>query len=115
MMIEKKEHPTVKAGLHPRNIHRERYDFKKLIVANDDLAPFVRVNEYSDESIDFFNPEAVKQLNKALLKYFYQLEYWDIPKGYLCPPVPGRADYIHHVADLLGSENKMQDFTIPTG
>jgi 23S rRNA (adenine1618-N6)-methyltransferase len=26
---------------------------------------------------------------------------WDIPPGYLCPPIPGRADYVHHLADLL--------------
>jgi 23S rRNA (adenine1618-N6)-methyltransferase len=29
---------------------------------------------------------------------------WDIPDGYLCPPIPGRADYIHHLADLLASD-----------
>ncbi len=40
-------------------------------------------------------------LNAALLKYFYGIENWQIPKGYLCPPVPGRADYIHYMADLL--------------
>jgi 23S rRNA (adenine1618-N6)-methyltransferase len=113
MTSEKKEHPKEKSGLHPRNKHRERYDFKKLIIANPDLAAFVRLNEYSDESIDFFNPEAVKQLNKALLEYFYDLEYWDIPENYLCPPIPGRADYIHHVADLLAGEN--HDLSIPTG
>jgi 23S rRNA (adenine1618-N6)-methyltransferase len=113
MTSEKKEHPKEKSGLHPRNKHRERYDFKKLIIANPDLAAFVRLNEYSDESIDFFNPEAVKQLNKALLEYFYDLEYWDIPENYLCPPIPGRADYIHHAADLLAGEN--HDLSIPTG
>jgi 23S rRNA (adenine1618-N6)-methyltransferase len=116
MTPEKNEHPKVKSGLHPRNKHRERYDFKKLIVANQELAPFVRLNEYNDESIDFFNPEAVKQLNKALLKHFYHLDYWDIPENYLCPPIPGRADYIHHVADLLANENSAaQDLTIPVG
>ena len=25
-----------------------------------------------------------------------------IPPGYLCPPIPGRADYVHHLADLIG-------------
>jgi 23S rRNA (adenine1618-N6)-methyltransferase len=44
-------------------------------------------------------------LNKALLKHYYGIENWDIPKDYLCPPVPGRADYIHHVADLLSRSN----------
>lgn len=51
-------------------------------------------------------------LNKALLKHFYEIDYWNIPQGYLCPPIPGRADYIHHIADLLASSNHGK---IPTG
>jgi 23S rRNA (adenine1618-N6)-methyltransferase len=65
----------------------------------------VRLNEYGDESIDFFDPSAVKSLNKALLKHHYKIDFWDIPENYLCPPIPGRADYIHYVADLLAAEN----------
>jgi 23S rRNA (adenine1618-N6)-methyltransferase len=82
-----------------------RYDFKQLIATCPELAPFVKLNNYQDESIDFFNPEAVKMLNKALLKHYYDIENWDIPENYLCPPIPGRAEYIHHVADLLLSDN----------
>ena len=104
MLPKKKKH--LKAKLHPRNKHRERYDFKQLIDSCPELAPFVKLNDYNDESIDFFNPTAVKMLNKALLKHFYKIDYWNIPENYLCPPIPGRADYIHHVADLLGSKNK---------
>ena len=103
MLRKKKEHPKEKSRLHPRNKHRERYDFKQLIVSCPELAPFVRMNDYDDESIDFFNPEAVKMLNRALLKHFYGVVNWNIPPGYLCPPIPGRADYIHHIADILGS------------
>ena len=40
-------------------------------------------------------------LNKALLLHYYGLKNWDIPKGFLCPPIPGRAEYIHQVADVL--------------
>jgi len=98
MLPKKKEHPKEKSRLHPRNKHRERYDFKLLIESSPELAQFVKMNIYNDESIDFFNPDAVKALNKALLKYFYDIENWDIPEGYLCPPIPGRADYIHHIA-----------------
>jgi len=76
------------------------------------LAPFVRLNKYNDESIDFSSAEAVMTLNKALLKQYYGINHWNIPSGYLCPPIPGRADYIHHIADLLGSCNKG---IIPTG
>jgi len=112
MLQEKREHPKEKSRLHPRNKHRERYDFKLLIETCSELAPFVKLNMYNDESIDFSNPEAVKMLNKALLKHYYDIENWDIPEGYLCPPIPGRADYIHNVADLL----KMSNYgKIPTG
>lgn len=112
MLPLKREHPKEKTQLHPRNKHRERYDFKLLTASCPDLAQFVSLNKFDDESIDFFNPDAVKMLNKALLKHFYSIDYWDIPDGYLCPPIPGRADYIHHIADLLGSNNKGE---IPTG
>ena len=102
---KKKEHPKIKLRLHPRNKHRERYDFKQLIDTCPELAQFVMLNKYNDESIDFSKPEAVKMLNKALLKHYYDIENWDIPQGYLCPPIPGRADYIHHIADLLRNYN----------
>jgi 23S rRNA (adenine1618-N6)-methyltransferase len=105
MLNKKKEHPKEKTGLHPRNKHRERYNFGELIKSCPELAPFVRVNDYQDESVDFSDPRAVMMLNKALLKHFYGIVYWEIPKGYLCPPIPGRADYIHHIAGLLGSSN----------
>ncbi|MCX6230375.1 MAG: 23S rRNA (adenine(1618)-N(6))-methyltransferase RlmF [Bacteroidetes bacterium] len=106
MQSEKREHPKEKSNLHPRNRHRERYDFKQLIATMPELAAYVHLNAYQDESIDFFDPEAVKMLNKALLKHFYAIDYWDIPLHYLCPPIPGRADYIHHIAEFLGSRNK---------
>ena len=92
-----------KKGLHPRNKHPGRYDFKKLVETLPELAPFIGKNPHNQEpSIDFANPDAVKTLNRALLKSFYGLTHWDMPPQYLCPPIPGRADYIHHVADLLG-------------
>ncbi|QKF77525.1 23S rRNA (adenine(1618)-N(6))-methyltransferase RlmF [Arcobacter defluvii] len=91
--------------LHPRNFHNNRYDFTTLIKSQDSLKEFVKPNKYGDLSIDFANPEAVITLNKALLSHFYGIKNWEIPKGYLCPPIPGRADYIHHIADLLALSN----------
>ena len=106
MAHQKKSHPKEKTGLHPRNKHRERYDFPKLIKSCPELKTFVSVNAYNDASVDFFDPQAVKTLNKALLAHFYDIKNWDIPEGYLCPPIPGRADYIHHAADLLAASNQ---------
>ncbi len=90
-----------KDGLHPRNRFRTRYDFPQLITGSPALAAFVKPNAYGDDSIDYANPQAVKTLNQALLKHAYDLQHWDIPQGYLCPPIPGRSDYIHHLADLI--------------
>ena len=106
-MAPKKNQPTQKKeGLHPRNLHNQRYDFDALIVSCPGLSPFVAENQFGDLSVDFSDPAAVKMLNKALLHHFYKVENWDIPPGYLCPPIPGRADYIHHIADLLAASNQ---------
>lgn len=98
---QRKEKPK----LHPRSKHTGRYEFKQLVDSNPELADYVKMNKFGDESIDFANPKAVKSLNKALLLSFYKIGYWDIPQDYLCPPIPGRADYVHHMADLLQSSN----------
>jgi len=61
----------------------------------------MRPNRQRDPSVDYANPASVRALNQALLREAYGLSAWDIPPGYLCPPVPGRSDYIHHLADVL--------------
>lgn len=94
-----------KLELHPRNPHKMRYDFALLADSCAELTQYVVKNKYGNESIDFANPLAVKALNKALLSHFYGVPFWDIPAGFLCPPIPGRADYIHYLADLLADSN----------
>jgi len=101
-----------KKGLHPRNIHNRRYDFPALIESEPGLAPFVSENPYGDLSVDFSDPGAVVMLNKALLSHFYGVKTWHIPDGYLCPPIPGRVDYIHYMADVLARSNQG---TVPKG
>ncbi len=88
--------------MHPRNRHQSRYDFAALIAACPELAPFAGPNPAGDRTIDFADPAAVRVLNRALLQHHYGIRGWDIPPGFLCPPIPGRADYVHHLADLLG-------------
>ena len=94
-----------KPGLHPRNRHAGGYDFPRLVAACPDLEPFVRPAPHGGLSVDFADPAAVKSLNRALLAEAYSIRGWDIPNGYLCPPIPGRADYLHHLADLLAASN----------
>ena len=100
------------AGLHPRNIHQGRYYLPALAETVPELKEVIFTNAYGQLSIDFANPSAVKLLNKALLLHFYDLVYWDIPEGYLCPPIPGRADYVLHVGDLLARDH---DREVPKG
>jgi 23S rRNA (adenine1618-N6)-methyltransferase len=103
-----------KTTLHPRNPHRFRYDFEKLTANLPELQKYVFINELAigssdndqtNQTIDFSNPDAVKTLNKAILISDYEIQNWDIPQDYLCPPIPGRADYIHYIADVLASSN----------
>ena len=94
-----------KSGLHLRNKHRSRYDFDQLITICPELKQYVSINQFKIETIDFTNPQAVKLLNQALLIQFYNIQHWDIPANYLCPPIPGRVDYIHYIADVLSLSN----------
>jgi len=103
MLSEKKQQE--KSRLHSRNKNRERYDLGALIIAIPELKTYVKPNKFGDDSVDFSNPQAVKYLNKAILNHYYGIENWDFPDKNLCPPIPGRADYIHHIADLLSGNN----------
>ncbi len=93
--------------MHPSNRHNGRYDFRALARSVPELARFVVANPSREPTIDFADPAAVEALNRALLKTFYGVSRWSIPPGYLCPAVPGRADYIHHAADLLAAGGKV--------
>ena len=112
MKSENSKKNKVKSTLHPRNKHRNGYDFKNLIKSYPTLEKFVKINKYGNESVDFFKPAAVKALNKALIFKHYDIKAWVIPANYLCPPIPGRADYLHAVADLLADDYSNK---IPTG
>ena len=103
---------VTKTSLHPRNQHNEGYDFSRLIADTPDLNDVVINNSAGLKTIDFKNVNAVRLLNRALLKTHYKIDFWDIPAGYLCPPIPGRVDYIHYLADLLAAGHGK---TIPRG
>ena len=98
--------------LHPENVHQNGYHFPELIEAYPTLKEFVFVNKYGTETINFADPKAVKALNTALLFKHYNIQFWDFPDDNLCPPIPGRVDYIHHLADLLKNSNITKDVKI---
>ncbi len=87
--------------LHPRNVHIGQYPIDELLKVYPALQPFVVIKPDGEKTIHFSDPKGVKALNAALLAYYYHVSFWDIPQGYLCPPIPGRADYVHYIADLV--------------
>ncbi|MFD1769843.1 23S rRNA (adenine(1618)-N(6))-methyltransferase RlmF [Sphingobacterium suaedae] len=105
-------HSKQQHTLHPRNLHGGGYDMKKLASVNKDLRSHIIATPAGKESIDFSNPLSVYELNRSLLKTYYQIDNWSILKNSLCPPIPGRADYVHYLADLLATDHNGQ---VPTG
>ncbi len=99
--------------MHPKNPFIGDYDFDRLVQHSPALGTFVFVNDHGTKTIKFGNQNAVKALNAALLKERYGI-VWDIPKGNLCPPIPGRLDYLLHVADLV-PKSSMRLLDIGTG
>ncbi|WP_404344117.1 23S rRNA (adenine(1618)-N(6))-methyltransferase RlmF [Pseudoalteromonas mariniglutinosa] len=104
--------PKSPPKMHPRNRHLHGYDLDLLAAQCPALTEYIVITPRGQKSVDFSNAKAVKILNQALLKCYYNVSFWDIPDQYLCPPIPGRVDYIHHLADLLAADNQGQ---IPTG
>ncbi len=103
--MPEKEPKQIKSRMHTRNRNRERYDLTALIQVKPELENFVEKNRHGVDTVDFSNPKAVKLLNQALLHHYYSIENWNFPDENLCPPIPGRADYIHYIADLLSENN----------
>jgi 23S rRNA (adenine1618-N6)-methyltransferase len=103
---------TANSKLHPRNQHREGYDFEHLIGYSPELEAFCLPGLAGRTTIDFADQQAVRALNRALLKAHYRIPFWDIPANYLCPPIPGRVDYVHYLADLLAADHGKE---IPRG
>lgn len=92
--------------MHPRNRYQKPHDFPALAIVVPELAAYFVTTPDGRISLDFADPGAVRQLNKALLLRDYGLKYWDIPAGNLCPGVPGRLDYVHLIADLLAGNDQ---------
>ncbi len=104
----KKVPSAEKTSLHPANRNRKPYDLEKLKSDFPTVSQYISTNKYGNESIDYSDPKAVKVLNQALLKSYYGILHWDFPDANLCPPIPGRADYIHYLHDLIQPKKGQQ-------
>lgn len=104
-----------KDKLHPRSFHNKPYNFQELTVKVPELKQFIVKNRDGADTVQFADPKAVYLLNKALLLHFYNLNFWDIPNQNLVPPIPGRADYIHYLADLLKVDDSYKTTVLDIG
>jgi 23S rRNA (adenine1618-N6)-methyltransferase len=102
-------------NLHPKNKFNKGYNFDELIKINPKLEIYVAKNQFDVITIDFSIPEAVKELNKALLFSYDKISVWDFSDKNLCPPIPGRLDYIHYLADLIATDSTIKILDIGTG
>ena len=110
--MSKEKPKRIKNKIHSRNKNKERYDLKALIAVNPELKNYIKPNIKGEDTVDFSNPIAIKLLNKSLLQYYYGIKNWDFSDDYLCPSIPNKADYIHHMADVLVESNFGQ---LPSG
>jgi len=104
-----------KNNIHNNNIHNNNYNFDALINTYTLLKDFVFINKFNTKTIDFSNPKAVKVLNTALIKNHYNINYWKFSDENLCPPIPSRVDYIHHLNDLIEPSKNIKVLDIGTG
>ena len=87
--------------MHPHNPYINSYNLKYLADNYPTLKDHLILNPLGKETIDFSNPQAVYTLNKALLLTDFGLEAYNLPLGYLIPPIPGRLDYLLQLRDFL--------------
>lgn len=99
--------------MHPQNPFVKDYDLHALSSSYPALKPFVFKNQYGNLTIKFDDNQAVIALNTALLKHHYKIN-WSIPEGNLCPPIPGRLDYLLHAAELI-PDKKLHILDLGTG
>ena len=107
--------------MHPQNPYNERYDLKRLAKHYSTLQKYIVLNPSGEETIDFSSSSAVYELNKAMLLADFKLADYNLPTGYLIPPIPGRLDYLLHVRDFLSEkfniavDSKLRGLDIGTG
>jgi 23S rRNA (adenine1618-N6)-methyltransferase len=101
--------------MHPRNRLQGRYNLRELSGKSPELSEYLFINQFGVETIDFSDAHAVKALNKALLLFHYGIKFWELPDEFLCPPIPGRADYIHAVSDLFKNKKNLHVLDVGVG
>lgn len=102
----------------PRNSFQGTYDMDRLVSCYLTLSSHVIKGPTGRPTVNWADPTAVRALNTALLVADYNVNpsySYILPNDALVPPIPGRADYVHHIADLLHKCISNHDAEIPKG
>ncbi len=95
--------------MHPRNIYcKKPADFGELAEFRPSLKPFLidkgtkqtSKKTKSSYTLNFADPDALKELTYAILEKDFELKM-TIPPCHLVPAVPQKLNYIHWIEDLL--------------
>ena len=72
---------------------KEFPELKKFIIKYDE-----KIEEFS---FDWSNNDLSLLMTKSILNYYFNIKYYDIPKGFLIPPVPSRLNYLNLINELI--------------
>ena len=81
-----------------------RPDFLTLIKEFPELKKYIlKQNEDNEEEFqfDWSNNELSLLMDKSILNYYFNIKYYDIPKGFLIPPIPSRINYINLINSII--------------
>ena len=73
---------------------KEFPELKKYIIKHND-------NKIEEFSFDWSNNDLSLLMTKSILKYYFNIQYYDIPKGFLIPPIPSRLNYLNLIHSLI--------------
>ena len=79
-------------------------DFLTLIKEFPELKKYIlKQNEDNEEEFqfDWSNNELSLLMDKSILNYYFDIKYYDIPKGFLIPPIPSRINYINLINSII--------------
>ncbi len=84
-------------------------DFKFLSEEFPEFKKHVYINKYGGYSINWKNPNSIKELVKTILNKFFNITYYEIPENFLIPTLTSRYNYLNYINKLftkLEIENK---------
>ena len=79
-------------------------DFLTLIKEFPELKKYILKQNEDNEGefqFDWSNNELSLLMDKSILNYYFNIKYYDIPKGFLIPPIPSRINYINLINSII--------------